>query len=49
MTTQRESTVAESGPDLQLVSISASASMGPHRFALGKGVMWETEIRELMF
>ena len=48
MTTQRQST-AESGPDLQLVSINASASMGLHQFALGKGVMWETEIRELMF
>lgn len=48
MTPQRQNT-AESGPDLQLVSISASASIGLHRFALGKGVMWETEIRELMF
>lgn len=49
MTTQRESTVAEPGLDLQLVSISAVASMGPRGFALGQGVMWETEIRELMF
>lgn len=48
MTPQRQGT-AESGPDLQLVSISASASMGLHQFALGKGVMWETEIKELMF